>query len=152
YTIRSNAIRFLNKGSLEIIHFYIYFISVSLLRAVSSTGACESVFKGFSDCLLSLGENMVNYPQDLDDLENLHTVCSYWSDFLSCTSAAVADCQDEAVELWEKLKIPAGNLNYRGSLFELCSKDNGGAGLGFGMGLIVWAMTLSKLVMWLILQ
>ncbi|XP_026998651.1 neuritin 1b [Tachysurus fulvidraco] len=122
----------------------------SLLRAVSSTGACESVFKGFSACLLSLGENMVNYPHDLDDLENLHTVCSYWSDFLSCTSSAVAECQDEAVELWEKLKVPSGNLNYRGSLFQLCSKDNGAAGLGFALELVVCAVTVSKLVMWMI--
>ncbi|XP_026797276.1 neuritin 1b [Pangasianodon hypophthalmus] len=124
----------------------------SLLRAVSSAGACETVFKGFSDCLLSLGENMVNYPQDLDDLENLHTVCSYWSDFLSCTSAAVADCQDEAVELWEKLKVSSGSLNYQGSLFQLCSKDNGASVLGFTLELTVWAMTLSRLVVWVIFE
>ncbi|XP_060762610.1 neuritin 1b [Neoarius graeffei] len=124
----------------------------SLLQAVSSAEACETVFKGFSDCLLSFGRNMVNYPQDLDDLENLHTVCSYWDDFLSCTSAAVADCQDEAVELWEKLKVPSGSLNYRGSLFHLCSKENGTSRLGFILELIVWTMTLSKLVMWAIFE
>lgn len=69
-----------------------------------------------------------------------------------CTSAAVAGCQDEAVELWEKLKAPSGSLNYKGSLFELCSKDNGASGLGFPLELIVWAMTLSKLVMWVIFE
>ncbi|KAM9440095.1 neuritin 1b [Clarias gariepinus] len=120
----------------------------SLLRAVSSAGACETVFKGFSDCLLSFGENMMNYPQDVDDKKNLHAVCSYWNDFLSCTTEAVADCQDEAVELWEKLKVSSGSLNYRGSLFQLCSKDNRASGFGFTPELIVWAMTLSKLVMW----
>ncbi|XP_053508277.1 neuritin 1b [Ictalurus furcatus] len=143
------------------------FIPASLLRAVSSAGACETVFKGFSDCLLSLGGNMLNHPQDLDDLENLDTVCSvmssnllvlrfsfyrYWSEFLLCTSAAVAGCQDEAVELWEKLKAPSGSLNYKGSLFELCSKDNGASGLGFPLELIVWAMTLCKMVMWVIFE
>lgn len=74
----------------------------------------------------------------------------YWSDFLSCTSSAVAECQDDAVELWEKLKVPSGNLNYRGSLFQLCSKDNGAAGLGFALELVVCAVTVSKLVMWMI--
>ncbi|KAI4901154.1 hypothetical protein NFI96_022149, partial [Prochilodus magdalenae] len=48
----------------------------SLLQVASCTGTCETVFKGFSDCLLSLGENMVNYPQELDDRENLRTICS----------------------------------------------------------------------------
>lgn len=70
----------------------------------------------------------------------------YWNDFLSCTSASVADCQDEAVELWEKLKVPSGNLNYRGSLFQLCSRDNGASGLRFKPELIVWATCLVKLV------
>ncbi|KAI5616892.1 hypothetical protein C0J50_23480 [Silurus asotus] len=127
-------------------------IKMSLLRAANAAGACETVFKGFSDCLLSLGENVMNHPQDLDDPENLHTICSYWSDFLSCTSAAVADCQDEAVELWEKLKVPSGSLNYRGSLFQLCSKDNGAPGLSFTVKLIIGALTLFKLVMWVIFE
>ncbi len=60
------------------------FIFLSLPSAVSvlqtvlvSAGQCDSVFKGFSDCLLQLGENMANYPQDLDDRENLHKICRY---------------------------------------------------------------------------
>ncbi len=51
-------------------------ISVSLVQAACAGGTCENVFKGFSDCLLRLGENMVNYPQELDDSENLQTICS----------------------------------------------------------------------------
>lgn len=49
---------------------------VSVLQTVLvSAGQCDSVFKGFSDCLLQLGENMATYPQDLDDRENLHKIC-----------------------------------------------------------------------------
>lgn len=51
---------------------------MSVLQTVLvSAGQCDSVFKGFSDCLLQLGENMANYPQDLDDRENLHKICKY---------------------------------------------------------------------------
>lgn len=82
----------------------------------------------------------------------LSSLRRYWNDFLSCTSVAVADCQDEEVELWEKLKVQSGNLNYRGSLFQLCSKDSGAPGLGFTLERIVWAMTLSKLVMWVVFE
>ncbi|KTF88837.1 hypothetical protein cypCar_00008044 [Cyprinus carpio] len=47
-----------------------------LLQAVRAAGKCETVFKGFSDCLLKLGENMANYPQELDEKENLQTICT----------------------------------------------------------------------------
>lgn len=51
--------------------------AVSVLQTVLvSAGQCDAVFKGFSDCLLQLGENMANYPQDLDDRENLHQICT----------------------------------------------------------------------------
>ncbi len=40
-----------------------------LLQAVRAAGKCETVFKGFSSCLLQLGENMANYPQELDEKE-----------------------------------------------------------------------------------
>ena len=46
-----------------------------LQTALVSAGQCDSVFKGFSDCLIQLGDNMANYPQDLDDRENLHKIC-----------------------------------------------------------------------------
>uniref|UniRef100_A0A673H2R9 Neuritin 1b n=1 Tax=Sinocyclocheilus rhinocerous TaxID=307959 RepID=A0A673H2R9_9TELE len=78
---------------------------VSLVQASCAGGTCESIFKGFSDCLLSLGENMVNYSQELDDSENLQTICSCWNDFHSCTSTAITDCQEGAKDLWEKLKL-----------------------------------------------
>lgn len=49
---------------------------VYLLQAVRAAGKCETVFKGFSNCLLHLGENMANYPQELDEKENLQTICT----------------------------------------------------------------------------
>ncbi|XP_077952534.1 neuritin [Gasterosteus aculeatus] len=98
---------------------------VSVLQSVLVGAAqCDSVFRGFSDCLLQLGENMASYPQDLDDRENLHQICSYWDNFHSCASTALADCQEGATDLWEKLKKESRNLDFRGSLFELCGGGN----------------------------
>lgn len=52
--------------------------AVSVLQMVLvNAGQCDSVFKGFSDCLIQLGDNMANYPQDLDDRQNLHQICKY---------------------------------------------------------------------------
>ncbi|XP_050796305.1 neuritin [Gopherus flavomarginatus] len=98
-----------------------------LVQAVRAAGKCDAVFRGFSDCLLRLGDNMANYPQDLDDKRNLQTICSYWDDFHSCTLTALTDCQEGATDLWEKLKRESKNLDFQGSLFELCGGSNGSA-------------------------
>uniref|UniRef100_A0A5F8GMV9 Neuritin 1 n=1 Tax=Monodelphis domestica TaxID=13616 RepID=A0A5F8GMV9_MONDO len=47
-----------------------------LVQAVRAAGKCDAVFKGFSDCLLKLGDSMANYPQGLDDKTNIKTVCA----------------------------------------------------------------------------
>nr|XP_012593176.1 neuritin isoform X1 [Microcebus murinus] len=99
-----------------------------LLQAVRAAGKCDAVFKGFSDCLLKLGDSMANYPQGLDDKTNIKTVCTYWEDFHSCTVTALTDCQEGAKDMWDKLRKESKNLNIQGSLFELCGSGNGAAG------------------------
>uniref|UniRef100_A0A8D0L4S8 Neuritin 1 n=1 Tax=Sphenodon punctatus TaxID=8508 RepID=A0A8D0L4S8_SPHPU len=98
-----------------------------LVQAVRAAGKCDAVFRGFSDCLLKLGDNMANYPQELDDKENLQTICTYWDDFHACTLTALTDCQEGAKDLWEKLRRESKNLDFQGSLFELCGGSNGSA-------------------------
>ncbi|NWX39926.1 NRN1 protein, partial [Steatornis caripensis] len=88
---------------------------------------CDAVFRGFSNCLLRLGDNMANYPQDLDDKRNLQTICAYWDDFHACTLTALTDCQEGATDLWEKLRRESKNLDFQGSLFELCGGGSGAA-------------------------
>lgn len=123
---------------------------VSVLQTVLvGAGQCDSVFKGFSDCLLQLGENMVNYPQDLDDRENLHKICTYWDNFHSCATTALADCQEGATDLWEKLKKESRNLDFRGSLFELCGSNNGAPRSADARGLTLVLTTLPTILTWL---
>ncbi|XP_042726000.1 neuritin [Tympanuchus pallidicinctus] len=98
-----------------------------LVQAVRAAGRCDAVFRGFSDCLLRLGDNMANYPQDLDDKRNLQTICAYWDDFHACTLTALTDCQEGATDLWEKLRRESKNLDFQGSLFELCGGGSGAA-------------------------
>uniref|UniRef100_A0A4X2K887 Neuritin 1 n=1 Tax=Vombatus ursinus TaxID=29139 RepID=A0A4X2K887_VOMUR len=98
-----------------------------LVQSVRAAGKCDAVFKGFSDCLLKLGDSMANYPQGLDDKTNIKTVCAYWEDFHSCTVTALTDCQEGAKDMWDKLRKESKNLNIQGSLFELCGNSNGSA-------------------------
>ncbi|KAM9712694.1 neuritin isoform 1-T5 [Menidia menidia] len=79
---------------------------------------------------------MADYPPDLDDRQNLHRICTYWDNFHSCATTALADCQEGAAELWDKLKKESRSLNFRGSLFELCGAGSGApraAGAGGGL-------------------
>uniref|UniRef100_A0ACB8FCR2 Uncharacterized protein n=1 Tax=Sphaerodactylus townsendi TaxID=933632 RepID=A0ACB8FCR2_9SAUR len=46
-----------------------------LVQAVRAAGKCDAVFKGFSDCVLKMGNNIAGYQQDLDDKRNLETIC-----------------------------------------------------------------------------
>ncbi|XP_036255362.1 neuritin isoform X2 [Molothrus ater] len=120
-----------------------FLISPYLVQAVRAAGRCDAVFRGFSDCLLRLGDNMANYPQDLDDKRNLQTICAYWDDFHACTLTALTDCQEGATDLWEKLRRESKNLDFQGSLFELC-----GGGSGAAPSLLPPALPLLLAALW----
>ncbi|KPP60791.1 hypothetical protein Z043_121177, partial [Scleropages formosus] len=83
------------------------------------------------------------------------TACSdwaktwYWDDFHSCATTALADCQEGATELWEKLKKESRNLEFRGSLFELCGGGNGASRPGGHPGDTLLLTALLTLVTWL---
>ncbi|XP_061820999.1 neuritin [Nerophis lumbriciformis] len=125
---------------------------VWLLHSVLVSSAhCDAVFKGLSDCVLQLGDNMANYPQDLDEQQKLHKICNYWDDFHSCASTALADCQEGATELWEKLKKESRNLDFRGNLYQLCGGNNGAPGRGVSGGLGVLLAALPSVLTWLAL-
>nr|XP_009930617.1 PREDICTED: neuritin [Opisthocomus hoazin] len=51
----------------------------------------------------------------------------YWDDFHACTLTALTDCQEGATDLWEKLRRESKNLDFQGSLFELCGGGSGAA-------------------------
>ncbi|KAG9356067.1 hypothetical protein AGOR_G00042410 [Albula goreensis] len=121
---------------------------VYLLQAVGASGTCDTVFKGFSDCLLNLGKNMVDYPKELDERDNLKRICSYWDEFHSCATTALADCPEGATDLWEKLKKESRNLQFRGSLFELCGGGNGATRSNVPFGITMLLTALSTLVTW----
>ncbi len=75
-----------------------------------------------------------------------YLICSYWDDFHSCATTALADCQEGATDLWEKLKKESRNLDFRGSLFELCARGNGASRASVPFGV---TLTLTALVTWM---
>ncbi|KPP72926.1 neuritin-like [Scleropages formosus] len=108
-------------------------IPAPLLQAAGASPTCDSVFKGFSDCLLVLGENMVSYRERAHRGQDLRTVCAYWEDFHACAHTAIADCEEGAAELWEKLKRDSRKLELSGNLFELCAGESGASTPGLAL-------------------
>ncbi|NXR68648.1 NRN1 protein, partial [Rhadina sibilatrix] len=69
--------------------------------------------------------------------------CRYWDDFHACTLTALTDCQEGATDLWEKLRRESKNLDFQGSLFELC-----GGGSGAAPSLLSPALPLLLAALW----
>ncbi|KAG8513060.1 Neuritin, partial [Galemys pyrenaicus] len=127
----------------------VIFLTPYLVQAVRAAGKCDAVFKGFSDCLLKLGDSVASYPQGLDDKTNINTVCTYWEDFHSCTVTALTDCQEGAKDMWDKLRRESKKLNIQGSLFELCGSGNGAAGALLPALTVLLASLSAALATWL---
>ncbi|KAM5158011.1 neuritin [Mantella aurantiaca] len=98
-----------------------------LVQAVKAAGKCDAVFKGFSKCMLTMGDQIEAYSQGVDEEKNLNTICSYWNEFHVCAVTVLADCHEGAADMWEKLKKDSKKLNIEGSLFQMCGGSNGSA-------------------------
>uniref|UniRef100_A0A8C3D0E7 Neuritin-like protein n=1 Tax=Cairina moschata TaxID=8855 RepID=A0A8C3D0E7_CAIMO len=84
--------------------------------------ACTDVYRGFSDCVLKLGENMATYEEEESiEPQGLHRVCGYWDEFHICALTVLWECQKEAAAVWEMLRRESQKVKFRGSLFDLCS-------------------------------
>uniref|UniRef100_A0A671M4Q4 Neuritin 1a n=1 Tax=Sinocyclocheilus anshuiensis TaxID=1608454 RepID=A0A671M4Q4_9TELE len=95
------------------------------------------------------------YKTDVDFLNKIRYLSVYlmlfiyWDDFHSCATTALADCQEGATDLWEKLKKESRNLDFRGSLFELCAAGNGASRSSVPFGVTLILPALSALVTWM---
>lgn len=85
---------------------------------------CENVYKDFSECVLTLGDNMDNYQENVTSESGVAAVCSHWEAFHTCALTALADCQQEVSSIWETLRQDSRQMQFQGSLFDLCSPSS----------------------------
>ncbi|NXD29313.1 NRN1L protein, partial [Spelaeornis formosus] len=77
---------------------------------VSMAGQCDTIYKGFAGCLISLGESMTQslrqQQQDEggEEEQELDTICKSWDDFHTCASEVLSRCPVEAASIWESLR------------------------------------------------
>ncbi|XP_053490878.1 neuritin 1-like b [Ictalurus furcatus] len=99
------------------------FISLCLSVCGSVLGSvvppsCVSVYRGFAQCLVSLGDD-VNSQTDNDP--DIDSICRSWGVFERCVSSVLSDCRGNAAELWESLKVESRRTQFSGNLYEMCS-------------------------------
>ncbi|XP_064242961.1 neuritin-like protein isoform X1 [Passer domesticus] len=95
---------------------------------VSMAGQCDTIYKGFADCLLSLGESMAQSVRQQqqqqeggDEAQELEAICKSWDDFHTCASEVLSRCPVEAATVWESLRQESRKIQFQGNLQELCS-------------------------------
>ncbi|XP_043914087.1 neuritin-A-like [Protopterus annectens] len=101
------------------------YMSVRQYGSVDAGGSphCGSIYKGFSECLLRLGDSISQYAeQEITDPQQLDNICSHWDDFHLCAMAAMLECRLEAQVMWDSLREESKKLRFEGNLYELCSK------------------------------
>ncbi|XP_039359380.1 neuritin-like protein [Mauremys reevesii] len=94
---------------------------------VSTAGrSCDTIYKGFAGCLISLGDSMARSVQKQQedsgqDGQELDTICRSWDDFHTCANRVLSRCPDEAAAIWESLRQESRKIQFQGNLHDLCS-------------------------------
>ncbi|XP_031471128.1 neuritin-like protein [Phasianus colchicus] len=97
---------------------------------ISTAGKCNTIYKGFAGCLISLGDSMAQSVRQQRDEEEedggqeaqeLDTICRSWDEFHACASGVLSRCPEEAAAIWESLRQESRKIQFQGNLQELCS-------------------------------
>ncbi|RMC09205.1 hypothetical protein DUI87_14213 [Hirundo rustica rustica] len=94
---------------------------------VSMAGQCDTIYKGFAGCLISLGDSMAQSVRQQqqeeggEEEQELDTICKSWDDFHTCASEVLSRCPVEAATIWESLRQESRKIQFQGNLQELCS-------------------------------
>ncbi|XP_076848075.1 neuritin 1-like a [Brachyhypopomus gauderio] len=95
-----------------------------LVPSPSSTAAarrCGSIYKGFAQCLLALGDSLSVSSQKEEDTQEIDSICRSWDDFHDCANVAMAGCPEEAAAVWESLRKESKKMQFSGNLYDMCS-------------------------------
>uniref|UniRef100_A0A8C6T5G6 Neuritin 1-like a n=1 Tax=Neogobius melanostomus TaxID=47308 RepID=A0A8C6T5G6_9GOBI len=90
--------------------------------AAASARRCHSIYKGFAQCLMALGDSLTDSARKDEDTHEIHSICRSWDDFHDCANMAMAGCPNEAAAVWESLRQESKKMQFSGNLYEMCSR------------------------------
>ncbi|KAM8892969.1 neuritin 1-like a [Spinachia spinachia] len=89
--------------------------------AASSARRCHSIYKGFAQCLMALGDSLADNARRDEDTHEIHSICRSWDAFHDCANEAMAGCPNEAAAVWESLRQESKKMQFSGNLYDMCS-------------------------------
>ncbi|XP_067444925.1 neuritin 1-like a isoform X1 [Thunnus thynnus] len=92
--------------------------------AAASTRRCHSIYKGFAQCLMALGDSLTDSARKDEDTHEIHSICRSWDEFHDCANVAMAGCPEEAAAVWESLRQESKKMQFSGNLYDMCSNRN----------------------------
>lgn len=90
--------------------------------AAASARRCHSIYKGFAQCLMALGDSLTDSARKDEDTHEIHSICRSWDEFHDCANMAMAGCPNEAAAVWESLRQESKKMQFSGNLYEMCSR------------------------------
>ncbi|XP_056607373.1 neuritin 1-like b [Triplophysa dalaica] len=102
--------------------YLLLFISFSFCSTVLSaavTPPCSTVYRGFADCLVSLGDSVSS---KTDNPQDINSICKSWDAFQVCVSDVLSGCRGDAAEIWESLRAESRKTTFAGNLYEMCAR------------------------------
>uniref|UniRef100_A0A3Q4BVM9 Uncharacterized protein n=1 Tax=Mola mola TaxID=94237 RepID=A0A3Q4BVM9_MOLML len=85
---------------------------------------CHSIYKGFAQCLMALGDSLTDSARKDEDTHEIHSICRSWDEFHDCANVAMAGCPEEAAAVWESLRRESKKMQFSGNLYDMCSNRN----------------------------
>ncbi|XP_030620996.1 neuritin 1-like b [Chanos chanos] len=93
----------------------------STVLSAAVTPPCASVYKGFAECLLTLGDSVNT---QTDNTQDINSICKSWDAFQVCVSGVLSNCRGDAAEVWESLRAESRKAQFSGNLYDMCASRN----------------------------
>ncbi|XP_061820127.1 neuritin 1-like b [Nerophis lumbriciformis] len=93
---------------------------VRICNGAAISISCGSIYKSFAQCLLTLGDSLVDTQKD-QDMQDIDAICRSWNDFHVCANTAMSGCPREAAAVWESLRQESRKAQFSGNLYDMCA-------------------------------
>ncbi|XP_077084615.1 neuritin 1-like b [Siphateles boraxobius] len=90
----------------------------SSVLSAAVTPPCSAVYRGFADCLVTLGDSVSSMN---DNPQDINSICKSWDAFQMCVSGVLSGCRGDAAEIWESLRAESRKTAFAGNLYDMCA-------------------------------
>ncbi|XP_026068535.1 neuritin-like protein [Carassius auratus] len=104
---------------MHLLLFILFCLSLcSSVLSAAVTPPCSSVYRGFAECLVTLGDSVSS---KADNPQDINSICKSWDAFQVCVSGVLSGCRGDAAEIWESLRAESRKTAFAGNLYDMCA-------------------------------